>query len=56
MTYTDGLLIRCPECGALNVVNAGTDMYCILKCLNCESSIMPHDSIMFKQGSNLVIP
>lgn len=56
MPYTDGLVIRCPNCGALNIMFAGANIHCILKCLNCEGSIMPHDSIIYKQGYDKVLP
>lgn len=46
MTYTDGIVIRCPECGVLNILIAGSDLYLIRKCLNCEGSIMPINAVV----------
>lgn len=50
MTFTDGIIVRCPECGTLNVLLNGYDLHTIYKCRHCEGSIIPDDSIVFKQS------
>lgn len=52
MNYTDGWIVRCPECGALNMIK-DTDGS-LRKCLVCESTIHPADSIVYKQTDGLI--
>jgi DNA-directed RNA polymerase subunit RPC12/RpoP len=47
MNYTDGLVIRCPECGALNVLLKQIDGT-LYKCLSCEGSINPGNGIVYR--------
>lgn len=53
MPYTQGLVIRCPNCGALNVIS-GPDYYNLVKCLSCEGTICPGDVIVYKSTGCLI--
>lgn len=55
MNYTDGLVIRCPSCGALNIVTSMKDYGILKKCLCCDSSIcVNNDALVFKQCPGLL--
>ena len=48
MAFTDGIVIRCPDCGTLNILLVPYELAEIKKCLHCEGCIMPKDSIIAK--------
>jgi hypothetical protein len=54
MKQTDGIIIRCPQCGALNVILKGYELYELRECIHCEGSIMPNDRILYKQSGELI--
>lgn len=55
MPYTDGLIVRCSQCGAFNVVTNPISLGSILMCLNCDGEIGIHyDTIVCKQGPGLI--
>jgi uncharacterized protein (DUF983 family) len=48
MEYTDGLVMRCPACGALNILFKEYVYGDLRKCLSCEGSINTSNSIVYK--------
>lgn len=54
MKTTDGLIIRCPECGAFNVMLNDSMDEGLLSCMSCEGSINPHTHIVYKHYNGLI--
>jgi ribosomal protein S27E len=55
MTYTDGLIIRCLDCGALNIILSTYELGDRKKCLSCGSLVyINSDSFIYKQSPGVI--
>lgn len=54
MRMTDGLIVRCPECGMLNILLNEHLGEGLVSCMNCEGSINPNSAYVYKQSSGLI--
>jgi len=55
MSYTDGLIIRCLDCGALNIILSTYELGDRKKCLSCGSLVyINSDSFVYKQSPGVI--